>query len=187
MPPKHKCATPARYRDAGRTTNKRSRMVDETPESPSVMSPPVTVRDVPSEMDSLRQQMAEMTEQVTSIREVMLEIAARPHAPTLQHVQPSAAAGSAATAADEANVARDTPVMAGCTDFQPDISLYPTNMQSFSSVPLGSLVDAKLKSKIWANQFIELELLVGGLNCSTHHHVTTIYQQHICRSKTAGH
>ena len=159
MPPKRKRATPARYRDAGRTTNKRSRMVDETPESPSVMSPPVTVRDVPSEMDSLRQQMAEMTEQVTSIREVMLEMAARPHAPTL--IQPSAAAGSAATAADEANVARDTPVMAGCTDFQPDISLYPTDMQSFSSVPLGSLVDAKLKSKIWANQFIELELLVG--------------------------
>ena len=52
-------------------------------------------------------------------------------------------------------------MMAGCTDFQPDISLYPTNMQSFSSVPLGSLVDTKLKSKIWANQFIELELRVG--------------------------
>ena len=86
MPPKRKRATPARYRDAGRTTNQRSRMVDETPESPSVMSPPVTVRDVPSEIDSLHQQMAEMPEQVTSIREVMLEMAARPHAPTLQHV-----------------------------------------------------------------------------------------------------
>ena len=34
-------------------------------------------------------------------------------------------------------------------------------MQSFSSVPLGSLVDDRVKAKVWANQFVELELLVG--------------------------
>ncbi len=50
-------------------------MVDDTHDSSSVTSPTVRVRNVPSEMDSLRQQMAEMTEQVTSINEdVILEI-----------------------------------------------------------------------------------------------------------------
>ena len=37
----------------------------------------------------------------------------------------------------------------------------PTNMASFSSVPLGSLVDPKVKAKIWAGQFVELDTLVG--------------------------
>ena len=34
-------------------------------------------------------------------------------------------------------------------------------MASFSSVPLGSLVDPKVKAKIWAAQFVELDTLVG--------------------------
>ena len=34
-------------------------------------------------------------------------------------------------------------------------------MHTLSSVPLGSLVDNKLKAKIWTCQFVELELLVG--------------------------
>ena len=37
----------------------------------------------------------------------------------------------------------------------------PNNMASFSSVPLGSLVDRKVKAKIWAGQFVELDTLVG--------------------------
>ena len=36
-------------------------------------------------------------------------------------------------------------------------------MSSFSSVPLGSLVDSKLKARIWAGQYIELDLLLGGV------------------------
>ena len=37
----------------------------------------------------------------------------------------------------------------------------PNNMASFSSVPLGSLVDPKVKAKIGAGQFVELDSLVG--------------------------
>ena len=37
----------------------------------------------------------------------------------------------------------------------------PINMASFSSVPLGSSVDPKIKAKIWAGQFVELGTLVG--------------------------
>ena len=35
------------------------------------------------------------------------------------------------------------------------------NSSSFSSVPLGALVDAKLKSKIWTRQYVYLALLMG--------------------------
>ena len=37
----------------------------------------------------------------------------------------------------------------------------PNNMASFSSVPLGSLVDPKVKAKIWAVQFVKLHSLAG--------------------------
>ena len=37
----------------------------------------------------------------------------------------------------------------------------PKDMQSLASVPLGALVDSKLKAKIWAGQFVELDSLVG--------------------------
>ena len=36
-----------------------------------------------------------------------------------------------------------------------------SNMSSFSSVPLGSVVDSKLKARIWAGHYIELDLLLG--------------------------
>ena len=37
----------------------------------------------------------------------------------------------------------------------------PHNMASFASVPLGSLIDPRLKAKLWAGQFIEIDSLVG--------------------------
>ena len=40
---------------------------------------------------------------------------------------------------------------------------HASNMSSFSSVPMGGLVDSKLKARIWAGQYIELELLLGGV------------------------
>ena len=38
-----------------------------------------------------------------------------------------------------------------------------SNMSSFSSVPLGSLVDSNLKARIWAGHYIQLDLLLGGV------------------------
>ena len=51
----------------------------------------------------------------------------------------------------------------------PDDGVHPgeiaraSNMSSFSSVPLGSLVDSKLKARIWAGHYIELDLLLVGV------------------------
>ena len=38
---------------------------------------------------------------------------------------------------------------------------FPSVMQSFSSVPLSSLVEPNLKAKIWAKQFLEVEWLAA--------------------------
>ena len=59
---------------------------------------------------------------------------------------------------------------AGATAYPPplpDDGVHPgeitraSNMSSFSSVPLGSVVDSKLKARIWAGHYIELDLLLG--------------------------
>ena len=61
---------------------------------------------------------------------------------------------------------------AGATAFLPplpDGGMHPgeiaraSNMSSFSSVPLDSLVNSKLKAIIWAGHYIELDLLLGGV------------------------
>ena len=43
----------------------------------------------------------------------------------------------------------------------------PSHMQSYASVPLGSLLDPKIKAKIWAKQYVDLELLVGETTYET--------------------
>ena len=59
---------------------------------------------------------------------------------------------------------------AGATAYPPplpDDGVHPgeiaraSNMSSFSSVPLGSVVDSKLKARIWGGHYIELDLLLG--------------------------
>ena len=60
---------------------------------------------------------------------------------------------------------------AGATAYPPPLpdGVHPgeipqaSNMSSFSSVPLGGLVNSKLKARIWAGQYIELDLLLGGV------------------------
>ena len=46
-----------------------------------------------------------------------------------------------------------------------DASLF--DMQSFTSFPLGCLLEPKLKAKIWAMQFVDLELLVSDSTYQT--------------------
>ena len=43
----------------------------------------------------------------------------------------------------------------------------PSHMQSYASVPLGSLLDPKIKATIWAKQYVDLELLVGETTYET--------------------
>ena len=59
-----------------------------------------------------------------------------------------AAAGSAAAVIDAGVLGEESPQ-------------FPTNIQFFSAVPLGSLVDTKIKERIWSNQYIDLGLLIS--------------------------
>ena len=78
---------------------------------------------------------------------------------------PAAAGSAAAAAASDAGVVGE------------ESPQFPTNLQAFSAVPLGSLVDTKIKECIWANQFIDLGLLISEAAhettylafCSEHH------------------
>ena len=73
---------------------------------------------------------------------------------------PAAAVGSAAAAASDFV---DEACVLGENLDEP----LPWVMQSFSSVPLGSLVDPKHKAKMWAKQFVELELLAAESTTQT--------------------
>ena len=59
-----------------------------------------------------------------------------------------AVAGSAAAASDAGVLGEESPQ-------------FPTSIQAFSAVPLGSLVDTKIKERIWSNQYIDLGLLIS--------------------------
>ena len=54
---------------------------------------------------------------------------------------------------------------AGSTAFPPPLReiARASNMSLFSSVPLGSLVAFRLKARIWAGHYIEMDLLLGGV------------------------
>ena len=154
MPPKRKRVTqaPARYRETPvGPPSKRARTV-EGPEDGPVVSP-VDPVDPPSVTDVLQQQMQLMQAQMSSIQEVVMGMAASsqsvPLAPPEATSPPlPAAAGSAAAASDAGVLGEESPQ-------------FPTNIQSFSAVPLGSLVDTKIKERIWSNQYIDLGLLIS--------------------------
>ena len=114
--------------------------------------------DMPAQMAEMRREMAAMHNLV----HVMASTSAQPIAgPSTAAAQPIA--GPSTSGAHP---------LAGCSTAaaQPIAALSsgvgivgerPNNMASFSSVPLGSLVDPKIKAKIGAGQFVELDSLVG--------------------------
>ena len=147
MPPKKRRQTkaPARYGDDASGSAKRTRPARGREKE----APPLTP---PAEMTTLHEQMALMQQQIQTITDVVSGMASATVAATVGGARrPAAAAGSAATAEGVDDVVGEAPQ---------DL-LFPPEMQSFSAVPLGSLVDDRVKAKVWANQFVELELLVG--------------------------
>ena len=114
--------------------------------------------DMPAQMAEMRREMAAMHNLV----HVMASTSAQPIAgPSTAATQPIA--GPSTSGAHP---------LAGCSTAaaQPIAALSsgvgivgerPNNMASFSSVPLGSLVEPKIKAKIGAGQFVELDSLVG--------------------------
>jgi len=156
MPPKRKrvAQAPARYRETSvGPPSQRARTVDGPDDGPIV--PPVAPVAPPS-ISILQQQMQLMQAQMSSIQEVVMGMAASSQSaplPPAEATPPAlpAAAGSAAAAA----AASDAEVVGE------ESPQFPNNLQAFSAVPLGSLVDTKIKERIWANQFIDLGLLIS--------------------------
>ena len=155
MPPKRgrKSTRPARYREdvTTRSTTKRRRTTNVVTAPSDDEAQSVTV--APPDIVVLNEQMAAMQQQIQSISNVVLgmaTIAAAPPTSFGEARQLSRPAAAASDFVDEACVLGenlDEPLR--------------WVMQSFSSVPLGSLVDPKLKATIWAKQFVELELLAA--------------------------
>ena len=128
----------------------------------------------------LQQQVRLMQQQMQSMHDIVSTLASVSPAPAAATELPSAV--DTCAAATELPSLSTTP--AGATAYPPPLTTpagataYPppltdgvhpgeipqaSNMSSFSSVPLGGLVDSKLKARIWAGQYIELDLLLGGV------------------------
>ena len=98
---------------------------------------------------ALQEQMLQMQQHMQAMGDVITDMAA---ASTAMRPGVTAAAGAPATATGAAPML----AVAGGEAME-----HPSNMDTFSSVPLGSLVDERIKSKIWGKQFVDLGLLVG--------------------------
>ena len=129
----------------------------------------------------LQQQMQCMQQQMQSMHDIVSTLASVSSAPAAATAFPSTSNTPAAatalpstshTPAGATALPSTSNTPAGATAYPPplpDNGVHPgeitraANMSSFSSVPLGSLVDSKLKARIWAGQYIELDLLLGGI------------------------
>ena len=115
--------------------------------------------------DDMQQQMAEMLREMAAMHNLVHAIAST----TAQPIVDSSTATEQQTAGPSS--ATIQPITGPSTSAAQPIAApstgvgivgeRPTNMASFSSVPLGSLVDPKVKAKIWAGQFVQLDTLVG--------------------------
>ena len=126
--------------------------------------------------DDMQQQMAEMRREMAAMHNLVhvmastteQQIAGRSAATEQQIAGRSAATEQQIAGRSAATIQPITgsstsaaqPIAAPSTDVG-IVGERPNNMASFSSVPLGSLVDPKVKAKIWAGQFVELDSLVG--------------------------
>ena len=126
----------------------------------------------------LQQQVRLMQQQMQSMHDIVSTLASVSPAPAAATELPSALDTCAAATAlpplsttPAGATAYPLPLTtpAGATAYPPPLpdGVHPgeiphaSNMSSFSSVPLGGLVDSKLKARIWAGQYIELDLLLG--------------------------
>ena len=123
-----------------------------------------------------------MREQFQSRQDVILQMTAASSQPAVT----SAAAGSATQATGVVTAAATRSAVAAAagwnvtpnpgqfdTDESDEFDIgdnedaSPFDMQSFASGPLGCLLEPKLKAKIWAMQFVVLELLVSDSTYQT--------------------
>ena len=135
---------------------------------------------MPAQMAEMRREMAEMHNFVhvmasTSARPIAGHSTAAPQpiaGPSIAATQPIAGPSTAAaqpiagpsTSGAHPLAAPSTAAAQPIAALSTGVGIVgerPNNMASFSSVPLGSLVDPKIKAKLWTGQFVELYSLVG--------------------------
>ena len=102
-----------------------------------------------TEVSELQQQMLVMQQQMQSMHDVVLTLSTNSRAtPTLP---PTSGEGC-----DDSR-----PVNQPTRGGESSMVCHPSGMNSLASVPLSSLLDSKIKAKIWAGQYVELDLLIG--------------------------
>ena len=124
----------------------------------------------------LTTQLTALQHQMEAMQDVVLGLASSIHSPPLVtpvFVDPAETSVTQPHAEPTITSAFDHHVSVGATldsvgpSAQQNVSgeqqtfALPGNSSSFSSVPLGALVDAKLKAKIWSRQYVDLALLTG--------------------------
>ena len=131
----------------------------------------------PSSVDLLTTQLTALQHQMEVMQDVVLGLAYSIHSParvTPDFIDPAETIVTQPHAEPNITSAVDQHVSVGATldsvglSAQQNVSTgeqqtfsLPGNSSSFSSVPLGALVDSKLKAKIWTRQYVDLALLTG--------------------------
>ena len=173
---------PARYRGdtPARVSHRRTRGTSQGAQgegTSSTQGPTETVHPTSeqSNIAAMQQQMRLLQDQLVSVQEAVMDMASATAVATQQPLTaataisgPAAAVGSAAgSGAAAARCIRAVPdtLVSGVGE-APD-QAYPSDMQRFASVPLGKLVDPKVRAKIWAKQYVDLEILVGNTTPQT--------------------
>ena len=160
MPPRKRQAPKRSEEDnRRRTVRRRPADVATVADVPVLDEPLGAMAGRPDHVDlptittaALQEQMLQMQQHMQAMGDVITDMAA---ASTAVRPGVTAAAGTAATATGTDGAAPMLAVAGG------EAMDHPSNMDTFSSVPLGSLVDERIKSKIWGKQFVDLGLLVG--------------------------
>ena len=160
MPPRKRQAPKRSEEDnRRRTVRRRPADVATVADVPVLDEPLGAMAGRPDHVDlptittaALQEQMLQMQQHMQAMGDVITDMAA---ASTAVRPGVAAAAGTAATATGTDGAAPMLAVAGG------EAMDHPSNMDTFSSVPLGSLVDERIKSKIWGKQFVDLGLLVG--------------------------
>ena len=118
---------------------------------------------------AMQEQMRLLQDPMVSFREAVMDMASATAVATQQPL--TAATATSGPAAAVGSAAGSGVAAARCIQAVPDTLVsgvgeaagqaYPSDIQRFASVPFGKLVDPKVRAKILAKQYVDLEILVG--------------------------
>jgi hypothetical protein len=122
------------------------------------------VNGVLTQLQLMQQQMQTMQESMIRLQSQVDQGGPRPTAPMVPGVQAAVdqlfsppSQGALDTGSPQELLSLDPIIQA-----VGEVSPYPEGMRNLSSVPLGSLLDGKIKAKIWSKQFIDLAIMLAS-------------------------